>query len=456
MTITYLNFLPNQGFNDTIYYLNPEGKFYGWDFQNNRFYNLSTPSIDDLSGLNFDNLQDGDVLSYDSATQTWINKVIDVSGGVSSFNERTGDVTLLDTDVTTALGYTPEDVANKTFEIIPELINDTQYPTTSAVYNFVINLGYITSSSLTGYATETWVNSRGFITNVATALGYTPENTANKSTTITGNETSNTLFPTIKSVVDWVTSLFIRRGTNTTNYVQKVTGTGTIGDSQIFDNGTNIGIGNTNPQSRVHITNQGSLVSDIGFKVRNFADTGDMFNVKGNGNVQVGIGGVSICRTDSPNGSLLGTITYRTDGTLGFSNGLTASRLSNPSSASSYIESTFYNGTWQVFGQGSGTNSVFLIKTSSASTNSFFLKLQNGTTDLLNLTINGNLLLGTSTDSPSSILTLASTTKGFLPPRMTNAQRLAISSPAVGLIIYQTDGTEGLYINKSTGWTFII
>ena len=124
MTITYLNFLPNQGFNDTIYYLNPEGKFYGWDFQNNRFYNLSTPSIDDLSGLNFDNLQDGDVLSYDSATQTWINKVIDVSGGVSSFNERTGDVTLLDTDVTTALGYTPEDVANKTFEIIPELIND--------------------------------------------------------------------------------------------------------------------------------------------------------------------------------------------------------------------------------------------------------------------------------------------------------------------------------------------
>jgi hypothetical protein len=39
---------------------------------------------------------------------------------------------------------------------------------------------------------------------------------------------------------------------------------------------------------------------------------------------------------------------------------------------------------------------------------------------------------------------------------MTEAQRLAIATPAVGLIVYQTNVTEGLYINKSTGWTFII
>ena len=68
----------------------------------------------------------------------------------------------------------------------------------------------------------------------------------------------------------------------------------------------------------------------------------------------------------------------------------------------------------------------------------------------------GNVGIGTTTDVASSILTLASTTKGFLPPRMTNAQRLAIATPAVGLIVYCTDVVEGLYINKSTGWTFII
>jgi hypothetical protein len=56
----------------------------------------------------------------------------------------------------------------------------------------------------------------------------------------------------------------------------------------------------------------------------------------------------------------------------------------------------------------------------------------------------------------SAVIQANSTTKGFLPPRMTNGQRSAISSPAVGLIVYCTDATEGLYIYKSTGWTFVI
>jgi hypothetical protein len=63
---------------------------------------------------------------------------------------------------------------------------------------------------------------------------------------------------------------------------------------------------------------------------------------------------------------------------------------------------------------------------------------------------------GTYTDIASARLAVNSTTQGFLPPRMTNAQRLAIATPAVGLIVYCTDVVEGLYINKSTGWTFII
>jgi protein-disulfide isomerase-like protein with CxxC motif len=67
----------------------------------------------------------------------------------------------------------------------------------------------------------------------------------------------------------------------------------------------------------------------------------------------------------------------------------------------------------------------------------------------------GNLLIGTTNDIASSILTIASTTKGFLPPRMTETQKNAISTPATGLIVYQTDGTEGLYQYKSTGWNLV-
>jgi hypothetical protein len=70
--------------------------------------------------------------------------------------------------------------------------------------------------------------------------------------------------------------------------------------------------------------------------------------------------------------------------------------------------------------------------------------------------INGNVLVGTTTNVASSKLTIESTTQGFLPPRQTLSQRTAIASPAVGLIVYQTDMVEGLYIYKSTGWTFVI
>jgi hypothetical protein len=61
-----------------------------------------------------------------------------------------------------------------------------------------------------------------------------------------------------------------------------------------------------------------------------------------------------------------------------------------------------------------------------------------------------------ATINASAQVEIASTTKGFLPPRMTNAQRTAIVSPAVGLIVYCTDITEGLWVYKSTGWTFIV
>ena len=46
---------------------------------------------------------------------------------------------------------------------------------------------------------------------------------------------------------------------------------------------------------------------------------------------------------------------------------------------------------------------------------------------------------GSSADG-SSILDVKSTSKGFLPPRMTKTQRNAISSPAEGLLIYNTEG----------------
>jgi uncharacterized protein (TIGR02145 family) len=60
-------------------------------------------------------------------------------------------------------------------------------------------------------------------------------------------------------------------------------------------------------------------------------------------------------------------------------------------------------------------------------------------------TAGGKVIVGASTaTSASAVLEVSSTTKGFLPPRMTKAQRDAISSPAQGLILYCTNcGADG-------------
>jgi hypothetical protein len=65
--------------------------------------------------------------------------------------------------------------------------------------------------------------------------------------------------------------------------------------------------------------------------------------------------------------------------------------------------------------------------------------------------------IGTATPAASASLDLSSGTKGFLPPRMTGAQRDAIVSPANGLVIYCIDcGGGQLNIYSSTSWTNMI
>jgi hypothetical protein len=102
-----------------------------------------------------------------------------------------------------SLGYTPENVSNKSTSVSTDQASNTKYPSVKAVYDWVLSLGYITASALTGYATQAWVAAQGYITNVVTALGYTPENVANKSTTLSADKASDTKYPSVKSVYDY-------------------------------------------------------------------------------------------------------------------------------------------------------------------------------------------------------------------------------------------------------------
>jgi len=81
--------------------------------------------------------------------------------------------------------------------------------------------------------------------------------------------------------------------------------------------------------------------------------------------------------------------------------------------------------------------SAALVADNGDQTSPIFLARDNSTT-VFSIVDGGNVGIGTATPNASASLDVSSTTRGFLPPRMTTAQRDAISSPAAGLVIYNT------------------
>ena len=63
-----------------------------------------------------------------------------------------------------------------------------------------------------------------------------------------------------------------------------------------------------------------------------------------------------------------------------------------------------------------------------------------------------NVGIGNTTPNASAMLDITSTARGFLSPRMLQAQRDLIASPATGLLIYQTDNMPGFYFYNGAGW----
>jgi len=94
----------------------------------------------------------------------------------------------------------------------------------------------------------------------------------------------------------------------------------------------------------------------------------------------------------------------------------------------------------QIFNYGQTAGSNFQIK-ANTDANAFFV-----------YGANDNIGSGTATPDASAKLELSSTTKGILIPRMTTTQRNAISSPAVGLMIYNTTDSAFNYYRLS-GWS---
>ena len=362
------------------------------------------------------------------------------------------------------------------------------------------------------------------------------------------------------SSADWTTFNGKVGGSGTTNYVSKFTASGTIGNSQIFDNGTNVGIGTASPATKLTIfgTNptfrvqgdgssyyggiefyssvsgsnryNGQIVqydgngllidAGTGMSLRFRPNNGTeamrltsagrlligtstestyLLDVNGtsrlNGNVNIGSLNVQLANTDgnnvlqitAPGGVKISSDRWR-------STTSSSSYINNGYSTKNFVSTTFSNGNFASF-DFSNSNSYTptianpytqklingaMTINSTAATNSFHgvsISTTDNSASIANnvFAVYADATLGTNTSatrwagyfigrgyfsdvvgigttSPnaSALLDITSTTKGFLPPRMTGAQAEAIGTPAAGLMVYSTDGSGATI--TSLGW----
>jgi hypothetical protein len=192
----------------------------------------------------------------------------------------------------------------------------------------------------------------------------------------------------------WVRLSVNAGGSGTTNYLPKWNSSGMLGNSLLFDNGSGIGIGTTYVQGKISFEQDGSSVTWGNIP------NGITSRIFDNNNLHIETD--DYLYFDDKN---LGTQMFLNvdDGRLGIGTTTPQNKLDIEGGA--VIGATY-----------SGTN--------TAPTNG--------------LLVEGNVGIGTTSPAANAALDVTSTTKGFLPPRMTTAQRDAISSPVAGLTIYNT------------------
>jgi len=274
-------------------------------------------------------------------------------------------------------------------------------------------------------------------------------------------------------------------GTDTPLFTLDVNGTArvqsklTIGNSTASPYQLNVWGGATESYISLNNTNSGALNTD-GFQIGLEANGTDVYFInRENGFIQFRTNGLDRFRVANTGNVAIGTTTdagFRLD-----VNGTARVGSSSISYTSALLTLTSDQGSASFrIGGGSAVLCSSSISAVNLSANDFVqcvrvlvggaARINATTTDWLSITnwsqsslgsgnVSANLAtFGTTyaTINASAQVEIASTTKGFLPPRMTNAQRTAIVSPAVGLIVYCTDVTEGLWVYKSTGWTFIV
>ena len=266
---------------------------------------------------------------------------------------------------------------------------------------------------------------------LASSGGTTPNITIQQASGSQSGFLSSTDWTTFNSKQNALTNPVT--GTGTTNYLSKFTGSTTIGNSQVIDNGSQVGIG-INPQARLQVfggtgayPTLGTNVTNSLFISRNDGLLGTYFGYAADGNgwiqqmrndsataynlVLQPVGGNLLVGTTSDNGARLqvsGNVT--TTGNIAINNsGFTAAYI-GATSSQGFLN--LYSGTSSGYNNGANitlvssdrsgafTRGEIYIEAGNASNNTAngFIQMLTGNAPRMTITSGGNVLIGTTSN----------------------------------------------------------
>jgi len=227
---------------------------------NTRTGAITLVSTDVINALGYTPVTNARTITINGTTQDLSANITFTTGGVTSFNTRDGAVTLSSSDVTTALGFTPVTQARSLS------INGQAYDLSAdRSWTITPSSGMRNVTSYTATAGQTTFTITG---------GYTvglldvflngvriPESdfTATNGTTVVFNEGVKA-GDIVTAVLYTASATSGITGAGTGNYLAKWSGTSAITNSILFDNGTNVGIGTTTPSALLEVKNSTSSI----------------------------------------------------------------------------------------------------------------------------------------------------------------------------------------------------